>query len=143
MAPRGDQVAQFFAVYTGWVGGDFKPVPSYYDNWTDDGLIAGTSTYRPPVAAYILARDMTWAGQHVFSHGDRTPIPHGDPHPDGGVEIYCRSPSFLLSAGGQFLNSGYGGDQFSIPGVVKANAHTPAPRRPRCYRPGPTRGSRT
>src|SRR5262249_7339670 len=33
---------------------------------------------------------------------------------DGGLEIYYSSPSFLLSAGGNFLNSGYGHDEIDV-----------------------------
>ena len=33
---------------------------------------------------------------------------------DSGLELYYHSPSFLLSAGGQFLNSGYGYDEIDI-----------------------------
>jgi len=34
-----------------------------------------------------------------------------------GIEVYYRSPSFLLTAGGSFLNSGYGHDEIDVPGV--------------------------
>jgi hypothetical protein len=53
------------------------------------------------------------AFQHRFYHGSRPKlIPEADVA-DGGVEIYYSSPSFLLTAGGMFLNSGYRFDEIS------------------------------
>jgi hypothetical protein len=43
-----------------------------------------------------------------------------DDDAEGGVEIYYQSPSFLLNAGGSFLNSGYGHD--AIANFVKQYA---------------------
>src|SRR5205814_7537301 len=77
--------------------------------------IAGLSSYQPPTAAYVLALT-GWTGQHRFYHGERPQTP-GSIEPEdraaGGIEIYYRSHSFLMTAGGMFLNSGYGHDEIS------------------------------
>jgi hypothetical protein len=65
---------------------------------------------RVPAAAYSLARLRHGPSQHRFYHGVQPQLAASDDIADGGVEIYFRSPSFLLSAGGMFPNSGYGSD---------------------------------
>jgi hypothetical protein len=49
--------------------------------------------------------------QHTFYHGKRPHWSISFDEAEGGVEIYYSSPSFLLTAGGMFLNSGYGFDE--------------------------------
>ncbi|MFI7048913.1 LGFP repeat-containing protein, partial [Streptosporangium sandarakinum] len=109
----GDPVTGFFLSYTGPSGRDGKPARWFPDGWTFNALIAGPADYRPPPAAYILALTRFAPAQHVFNHGRRPQMPEADEDADGGVEIYHRSASFLLTAGGAWLNSGYGLDEFT------------------------------
>jgi hypothetical protein len=113
--PGGDQVAGCFLACTGMIDAAGKPVhfPASLDY---TGLIASTAAYRPPPAAYILAmKDDNPASLHRFYHGTRPRVLRSPDIAEGGLEIYYRSPSFLLSAGGQFLNSGYGNDELGEP----------------------------
>ncbi|MGW5260801.1 hypothetical protein ACWEQG_07505 [Microbispora sp. NPDC004025] len=89
-----------------------EPTVWYPDHWSQEGQLAALTDYRPPPAAYVLALG-GWSGQHRFYHGRRPSLPgtEGSEQAAGGVEIYYRTPSFLLSAGGIFLNSGYGHDE--------------------------------
>jgi hypothetical protein len=105
-----DAVIGFFLMYAGSTDVNGNPTNRFSAGWAFNALIAGLATYRPPPSAYILAmkRDIP-AFQHRFYHGKRPQIPAGD-QAEGGVEIYYSSPSFLLTAGGMFLNSGYGGE---------------------------------
>ena len=110
----GDQVTGMFAAYTGFVSGQGNPAP-LPASLTDTALIAGTSSYRPPAAAYLIAMDRATAPSlHRFFHGARPRLTASPDDADGGVEIYYHSPSFLLTAGGNFLNSGYGHDEFDF-----------------------------
>lgn len=113
-ASNADQGNGFFLAYTGLMGFDGKPVPlppSHAFNL----LLAGTSAYRPPMAAYHLALDTKFAGAlHRFMSGPRPRLPASPSDADNSLEIYYHTPSFLLSAGGQFLNSGYGYDEIDI-----------------------------
>lgn len=140
-APRGDAVAGFFLSYTGPADRDRKPLPKYPHGHSDTALIAGLSDYRPPPAAYIVALTTHDPVQHRFHHGSR-PLypPSASPDVPGleragpGVEIYYSSPSFLMTAGGMFLNSGYGNDQFDIgvdayASTARAQATTLVPTR--------------
>jgi hypothetical protein len=113
-AERGDQVAHYFMVYTGYIDPDGKP-GKFPPSLTFEALISGTATYRPPAAAYILAlkRDNP-PSLHRFHHGSRPRLRGSPDIADGGLEIYYHSPSFLLSAGGSYLNSGYGHDEIDI-----------------------------
>ncbi len=110
----GDPLTGFFLMYAGPTDTDGNPTNRFPKSWGFNAVIAGLAAYRPPAAAYILAmqRDHP-AFQHRFYHGTRPRLPGTDDQADGGVEIYYRSPSFLLTAGGMFLNSGYGGDEFT------------------------------
>lgn len=108
--PAGDPLTGFFMMYTGLLDRDGRPVPAFPNSWTFNALIAGLAAYRPPPAAYSLAMLRHGPAQHRFYHGVRPQLVASDDIADGGVEIYFRSPSFLLSAGGMFLNSGYGSD---------------------------------
>ncbi|QQE89513.1 hypothetical protein [Azotobacter chroococcum] len=109
-----DAVVGFFRMYAGPTDVNGAPLDKFPVSWGFEALIAGLAAYRPPPAAYILAmeRDIP-AFQHRFYHGARPKLPESDDQADGGVEIYYHSPSFLLSAGGMFLNSGYGHDEFT------------------------------
>ncbi|GFJ81016.1 LGFP repeat-containing protein [Phytohabitans houttuyneae] len=118
-----DEMTAFFHHYTGPPpladGSPGKHIPHW---WFIECLLAGLAPYRPPVAAYVLALDETWTGTHSFHLGLRPPIPAGE-QADAGVESYYRSPSFLLTSGGIFLNSGYAND-----GIAKyKNAAMPQP----------------
>jgi hypothetical protein len=109
-----DAVIGFFLMYTGPTDINGNPTNQFSAGWGMPALIAGLAAYRPPPAAYILAmkRDIP-AFQHRFYHGARPQIPASADQADAGVEIYYKSPSFLLTAGGMFLNSGYGHDEFT------------------------------
>ncbi|MGE4043592.1 MAG: sialidase family protein [Acetobacteraceae bacterium] len=109
-----DAVAGFFRMYAGPLDVSGTPLDKFPASWGFEAVIGGLAAYRPPPAAYILAmqRDLP-PFQHRFYHGARPKLPASDDQPDGGVEIYYRSPSFLLTAGGMFLNSGYGSDEFT------------------------------
>ena len=110
-----DQIAGCFLAHTGMIDRDGKP--SHFPATLDyTGLIAGTSAYRPPPAAYILAlKNDSPPSLHRYYHGIRPKVRASSDVPEGGLEIYYRSKSFLLSAGGMFLNSGYGSDELGQP----------------------------
>ncbi|MED2693805.1 hypothetical protein [Bacillus toyonensis] len=118
LGPQGqgrDAVIGFFLMYVGPTDINGNPINKFPVGWAFEAIIAGLAAYRPPVAAYNLAmkREIpTRAFQHRFYHGLRPKFPGTDDQPDGGLEIYYSSPSFLLTAGGMFLNSGYGGDEW-------------------------------
>jgi hypothetical protein len=107
----GDQVLSFFYVYVGPTDRDGSPLSFYPDGLAYNSVIAGLSAYRPPPAAYILAMTRWGPAQHRLYHGRRPQLHEADEDADGAVEIYFRSPSFLLTAGGMWLNSGYGPDE--------------------------------
>jgi hypothetical protein len=112
-AGSGDPVIGFMLAYTGLV--DPADVPVRFPASQDfTGLIAATAAYRPPPAAYALALEHGPEYLHRFYHGARPRLLRSPDLADPGLEIYFRSPSFLLSAGGQFLNSGYGNDEIDI-----------------------------
>ncbi|MEO3809241.1 hypothetical protein ABGB17_09610 [Sphaerisporangium sp. B11E5] len=106
-----DQVANLFLTYVGPTVPDGKPWPWFLNGWCFPGVIAGLAAYRPPPAAYIIALTAHEPAQHRFYHGNRPEMTEADERAEGGVELYYKSPSFLLSAGGMFLNSGYGQDE--------------------------------
>lgn len=112
-APGGDQIAAYFVAYMGQIDaqGKLAKLPEGLVRDTHGALIAGTAAYRPPPAAYILAMNAAPPFLHRFFHGTRPQLPGSSDTIDSGLEIYYRSPSFLLSAGGSFLNSGYGSDE--------------------------------
>jgi LGFP repeat len=107
-----DPLTGFFLMYVGPADKDGKPGEWFPDVWSEEGLIVGLAPYRPPAAAYVLALTRHEPVQHRFYHGQRPTVRRGEPA-GGGVEIYYSSPSFLLTAGGMFLNSGYGHDEFT------------------------------
>ena len=116
-APNGDLLTGFFMVYCGHIDEQHRLRDHFPGGWTEVCVIPATSSYRPPPAAYRLAMERRGPIQHRFVHGQRPPMPRSPENADGGVEIYFSSPSFLLSAGGMFLNSGYGRDEFEAPGL--------------------------
>jgi hypothetical protein len=135
-AAAADPQLGFFAAYTGLVNPDGHGADWLRDNWVVEGLIAGLAPYRPPAAAYELAWAKSEAVQHRFYHGERpavrgferTPLLAAPERAAGGVEIYYSSPSFLLTAGGMFLNSGYGHDElmgFKDAGAVQSTTLLP------------------
>jgi hypothetical protein len=105
-----DQVANLFLTYVGPTALDGKPWPWFLTGWAFNGVIAGPAAYRPPPAAYIAALAAHEPVQHRFYHGTRPAMTASEDIAEGGVELYYNSTSFLLSAGGMFLNSGYGLD---------------------------------
>lgn len=110
----GDPLTGFFLAYSGITNPDGNPVDVFPNSWTFNALISGLTPYRPTPAAYILTMKHDAAPyQHRFYHGLRPKLRGTDDQAEGGLEIYYRSPSFLLTAGGAFLNSGYGGDEFT------------------------------
>ena len=109
-----DVVVAFFLMYAGPTDANGDPMDRFPAVRASEALIAALAPYRPSPAAYTLAlsRDIP-AYQHRFYHGKRPQFPASGDQAEGGVEIYYKSPSFLLTAGGMFLNSGYGSDQFT------------------------------
>jgi len=122
-----DPLTGFFLMYAGPADKDGKPGEWFLDVWSEEGLIVGLAQYRPPAAAYVLALTRHEPAQHRFYHGQRPTVRGGEPA-GGGVEIYYSSPSFLLTAGGMFLNSGYGSDEltsYQQTGAVQATTLLP------------------
>ncbi|MFK4651082.1 hypothetical protein ABIF97_001016 [Bradyrhizobium japonicum] len=109
-----DQLQPMMYTYTGATDRDAGPRATYPDGLVSSGVgvIASLSSYRPPPATYDLAMTTWGAEQHRFHHGKRPPLHEADEDAEPGVEIYYRSPSFLFTAGGMWLNSGYGRDEF-------------------------------
>lgn len=125
-----DALVGFFLMYLGPSDRDRNPTNLFPAGWGIFALIAGLTGYRPPPAAYILSIDRPGPIQHRFYHGRRPEVYEADERADGGVEIYYNSPSFLLTAGGIFLNSGYGNDQLTkYKQVAYAQATTLLPTR--------------
>ncbi|MDM7989085.1 hypothetical protein [Arthrobacter sp. zg-Y877] len=119
---RSDPMTGFFLAYAGMVSAESQAneghnygVPDRLPPWPlFNAVIAGTGAYRPPVAAYEIALNRgLLPAFHRFYHGDRPVLPAGE-KAEGGVEIYYHTPAFVLSAGGMFLNSGYGSDEITI-----------------------------
>ncbi|MFC4584744.1 LGFP repeat-containing protein [Sphaerisporangium corydalis] len=126
----------FFLAYTGPVNPDGTGGEWIQFSWVIEALIAGLAPYRPPIAAYEHALSKTEATQHWLYHGERpavrgfdgTPLLSSPEPAAGGIEIYYSSPSFLLTAGGMFVNSGYGHDElmgFKDVGAVQATTLLP------------------
>jgi hypothetical protein len=129
----GNPQTGFFLAYLGFLDPAGNPRAWFPDAWVPEALIAGLSSYRPPAAAYILAATDQPPAQHIFYHGNRPRQLEGE-DADGGLEIYFKSPSFLLTAGGMFLNSGSGSDNVveeftGTNGVAVAQALTLLPAR--------------
>ena len=116
LSDTGDQVSHFLLAYTGATDPTGSPT-RFPSEAAFCGVIAGTSSYRPPPAAYALALQPDLpASLHTFYHGLRPRLTDRcSENAEGGLEIYYKSPSFLMSAGGNFLNSGYGKDELGRP----------------------------
>jgi hypothetical protein len=117
-----DPQTAFFELYAGFPRfptmldphGDLFPLVTYrlppHISEPVAATIGALSTYLPPQDAISLATDKSVAYRETFVHGARPKLPRGE-KADGGVEIYASSRSFLLTAGGVWLNSGYGHDE--------------------------------
>ena len=130
--PRGraDPPARCRRTLAGLTDGADHATPWFRDSWTFNGIIAGLADYRPPPAAYLAALEPVEAVQHWFYHGTRPELTEADEVAEGGVELYHATPTFLLSAGGSFLNSGYGSDELTgYHQVAIAQSATLIPRR--------------
>lgn len=118
----GDQVAGMFGAIAGMTEPAPRPAPgqpfrpaAFPASLRTTALIAGLSDYRPPPAAYIVALDPAVPKAfHVFHHGQRPELRAAGELAEPGREVYYRSPSFLMSGGGSFLNSGYGRDEIDF-----------------------------
>lgn len=103
-----DTLSGFFYSYTGLIDRDGDPLAQLHPDWAKIVLISGPSNYRPPPAAYAIAMNTYPPVQHAFYHGKRPKMPTtGASNPEGGYERYYKSTSFLLTAGGIPLASGY------------------------------------
>ncbi|GAA0402254.1 hypothetical protein GCM10009530_62720 [Microbispora corallina] len=103
-----DPQSAFFLAYTGLSDYTGGKIPAH---WRLEAMISGLSSYRPPRAAYELAMNKGTPYQQTFFHGNRPKIHPDADDADPGVEIYSSSPSFMITAGGVFLNSGYRSDR--------------------------------
>lgn len=104
-----DPQTGFFLLWTGLSGNTGLRIP---DHFTGEALIVGVSGYQPPRTALHRAMDKTGAAyQHAFHHGNRPKLSFSQDTASPGIEVYSNSPSFLLSAGGIWGNSGYGMDE--------------------------------
>ncbi|MER6957421.1 hypothetical protein [Streptomyces sp. NPDC000618] len=111
---QADQVAGFFLACTGLLDAAGKPT-RFPDTQSFTGLLGALAAYRPPPAVYTLAlRQDNPPSLHRFYHGNRPRLTASPADAEGGLEIYHHSPSFLISAGGSFLNSGYGHDEVDL-----------------------------
>jgi hypothetical protein len=126
----GDQMTGYFLMWVGPFDADGLPERWSHDGLSLVGMICGPAPYRPPPAAYVVAVGGGGAAMHRFHHGSRPRLTGSLEQADPGIEIYFRSPSFLLTAGGTFLNSGYGFDVLtSRKQVAVAQATTLIPTR--------------
>ncbi|MGW0523555.1 LGFP repeat-containing protein [Crossiella sp. NPDC003009] len=104
-----DPQTAFFLLWTGMSGNTGEQMPQW---WAIEGTIASLTSYLPPRTAFHRVMDKSGApSQHFFYHGDRPRLRFATEEAKPGVEIYASSPSFLVTAGGVFLNSGYGHDE--------------------------------
>lgn len=111
-----DEVAGMFLAYTGATGPDGHVLAQFPRGKLYEAVLAGTAAFRPTPAAYIVALDRTVpAGVHRFFHGTRPVLPASGDLAESGLEIYAKSPSFMITAGGSFLDSGYGSDEIGAP----------------------------
>ena len=107
-----DPQTAFFLAWTGMTQFTQNTVPGY---WYVETMLAGLSSYRPTRDAIDLAMDKSQPYEEVFYGGDRPRHTHSSEDAEPGIEIYSSSPSFLLTAGGAWLNSGLGYDSFHAP----------------------------
>ncbi|MFD8493802.1 LGFP repeat-containing protein [Amycolatopsis sp. NPDC059657] len=102
-----DPMTGMFLLWTGFTPNTGGFIP---DSFTGEANIATFSSYLPPRAAIWRAMDKSEPYQQTFYHGNRPKMSYSPDNPDPAVEIYSSSPSFLLTAGGVWTNSGYGYD---------------------------------
>jgi hypothetical protein len=113
-ADQADEVAGFFLSYTGLLDATGSPT-RFPESLVFNALLGALATYRPVPLVYEIALGKHEGGCfHRFYHGNRPRLPSSPDEADGGVEIYDKAPSYLISAGGSFLNSGYGRDEFDL-----------------------------
>jgi hypothetical protein len=122
-----DPMMGFFFTWIGDRTFRGEPLPTFPEWWDFLAILAGQAAYRPPPQAYSLAMTSYPPVQHTYFHGTRPKVTGSSDVADSGVEIYYRSPSFMLSAGGMGLNSGYGHDAFHTQDVAIAQSTTLIP----------------
>jgi hypothetical protein len=103
-----DPQTAFFLYWTGLSGNLGGTIPDW---WAGETVLAGLSSYLPPPSAVRNAMVKTTT-QETFYHGNRPRLSYSDDDPAPGVEIYSSSPSYLITAGGGWLPSGYGRDEW-------------------------------
>lgn len=103
-----DPQTAFFLYWTGFSENLGRTIPDWF---TEEAVQAGLSSYQPPPAAIYRAM-IKGTYQETFFHGYRPRLSYSADDPSPGIEIYSSSPSFLLSAGGVWLPSGYGMDEW-------------------------------
>jgi hypothetical protein len=105
-----DPLTAFFLLWTGLSGNLGNTIPDWF---TEEAVIAGLSSYLPPQAAvYRAMNKATGPYQETFFGGNRPQLSFAGEDAPPGIEIYSSSPSFLLTAGGVWLPSGYGRDEW-------------------------------
>ncbi|MGW0518593.1 LGFP repeat-containing protein [Crossiella sp. NPDC003009] len=121
-----DPQTGFFLLWTGLAGNTGGRIPHHFSG---EALIVGVSGYVPPRAAIHRAMDKSGAAyQHSFQHGARPKLSFSADSAMPGIEVYRSSPSFQLTAGGIWGNSGYGLDEFRGPKLYgRAQATTLMP----------------
>ncbi|MCK2238762.1 MULTISPECIES: LGFP repeat-containing protein [unclassified Crossiella] len=107
-AANSDPQTGFFQLWTGLLANTGDHIPPQFSG---EALIVGVSGYVPPRAAIQRAMDKSVGYQHSFQHGPRPKLSFSADSAMPGVEIYASSPSFQLTAGGIWGNSGYGMDE--------------------------------
>ncbi|MGW0520324.1 hypothetical protein [Crossiella sp. NPDC003009] len=92
----------------GWRGRDVIP------EWlAHEAAIASLTWYLPPNAALRTAAARPEQPYQVaYYHGERPRLSFANENAAGGTEIYSQSKSFTISAGGMWLPSGYGLDEW-------------------------------
>jgi LGFP repeat-containing protein len=103
-----DPQTAFFLFWTGLSRNLGGTIPDW---WTGESVMVGLSTYLPPGSAIRNAM-VKGKTQETFYHGNRPRLSYSTDDPAPGIEIYSSSPSYLISAGGVWLPSGYGRDEW-------------------------------
>jgi hypothetical protein len=129
VSEKTDPMTGFFWTWLGDRDRDGNPTTNFPEWWSFWAVLVGFAAYRPPPQAYSLALTTYPPVQHTIYHGNRPRVEGTSDVPDAGVEIYYKSPSFLLSAGGSRLNSGYGNDWIHPKDVAIAQSTTLIPTR--------------
>ncbi|TCO57067.1 LGFP repeat-containing protein [Actinocrispum wychmicini] len=103
-----DPQTAFFLFWTGLSGNLGGTIPDW---WAGESVMVGLSSYLPPASAIRNAM-VKGTTQETFYHGNRPRLSYSPDDAAPGVEIYSSSPSYLISAGGVWLPSGYGRDEW-------------------------------